>query len=105
MISMRDIKGDLLASLLNERALLAVLVVGQLIAIVLSFSPLITQDPWLMLAPVSLFIHVISLASLSSLHLLKKYLITARYIYQLLILMLITPTLSCLFLNIFSLCF
>ena len=89
MISMSQIKGDLLASLLNDRALLAVIIVGQLLAIILTFSPLIKSDPWLTLAPVSLFIHFVSLASLSSIYLLKKQLANASYQQQLIVLILV----------------
>lgn len=89
MISMSQIKGDLLASLLNDRALLAVIIVGQLLAIILTFSPLLKSEPWLTLAPVSLFIHFISLASLSSIYLLKTQLAKASYHQQLLVLILV----------------
>jgi two-component system sensor histidine kinase AlgZ len=89
MISMSQIKGDLLASLLNDRALLAVIIVGQLLAIILTFSPLLHTDPWLTLAPVSLFIHFVSLASLSSIYLLKTQLRKASYHQQLMVLILV----------------
>ena len=89
MISMNQIKGDLLASLLNDRALLAVIIVGQLLAVILTFSPLIHRDPWLALAPVSLFIHFVSLTSLTSIYLLKSQLQKASYQQQLIVLVLL----------------
>lgn len=89
MISTYQIKGDLLASLLNDRALLSVIIVGQLIAISLTFSPLYKNEPWLILAPVSLFIHIVSLCSLSTIHLLKKPLAKSSFRQQLAVMILL----------------
>lgn len=48
-------QGYLLPSLINDRITLATLVVGQFLAIILSFSPFTQGDPWLRLGLISLF--------------------------------------------------
>ncbi|MBE0362640.1 two-component system, LytT family, sensor histidine kinase AlgZ [Pseudoalteromonas ulvae UL12] len=80
-------KGHLLPSLFGDRATLATLVVGQFLAILLTFSPLHHDDPWLKFGLVSLFIHVCNLISLSLLALIKPRIKTTDLIPQLLIIL------------------
>lgn len=67
----------LFSALFSERGVLALLVVTQVIAIVLAFSPNASGDMWLHLGVMSLFLHVTVLVSTSCLYLsrglLKKH--------------------------------
>jgi two-component system sensor histidine kinase AlgZ len=89
MNTLKDFKGNSLANLLNKRALLAVIIVGQLLAILLASTPLNPFDPWLILPLVSLFIHFVCLSSFCCLHLIKRFLQKANDATQLLMLILL----------------
>ncbi|KTF16310.1 sensor histidine kinase [Pseudoalteromonas sp. H105] len=67
----------LFGPLFTERGLLATLVVGQVIATIIAFAPATSQDTWVRLGIISLFIQLTFLFSLSGLyifrHQLKKH--------------------------------
>jgi two-component system sensor histidine kinase AlgZ len=64
----------LFSALFNERGVLASLVVSQVIAFVLAFSPNVEGDIWLRLGVISLFLHLIVLTSTSTLYFCKAFL-------------------------------
>ncbi|MDP5213025.1 histidine kinase [Pseudoalteromonas tunicata] len=82
-------QGYLLPSLINDRITLATLVVGQFLAIILSFSPFTQGDPWLRLGLISLFIHVVALISLFLLSIIKPLIKKNTLTPQVLIILLV----------------
>jgi two-component system, LytTR family, sensor histidine kinase AlgZ len=62
----------LFSTLFNERGVLALLVVSQVIAIVLAFAPNVDGDIWLRLGVISLFLHLIVLMSTTCLYVCRR---------------------------------
>lgn len=89
MIKITHFEGHLLPSLLSDRATLSALVVGQLLAIIVAFSPLNTITSWLDLSFISLFIHSIILISLTILFVVRRLITSKQLLPQLLIIVLI----------------
>ncbi|TMO02840.1 histidine kinase [Pseudoalteromonas sp. S558] len=73
----------LFSALFNERGVLASLIVSQVIAIVLAFSPNTDGDIWQRLGVICLFIHLIVLVSTSSLYLCRLFLQKHTHFFQL----------------------
>lgn len=98
--------GLLIAALFQSRGVLATLIVSQVIAILLAFSPMSLGDVWSRLAIFSCFLHLIFLSSLSLLYLSRVILIKLSQTHQLTILILsllgLTYVYSWLFLTLFS---
>lgn len=81
--------GPLLPSLLTDRATLSALVVGQILAVIIAFSPLNILSIWQNLAFISLFIHCVMLLSLAQLYAMRKFLTSDKLIPQLFIILLV----------------
>ena len=98
--------GLLIAALFQSRGVLATLIVSQVIAILLAFSPMSLGDVWLRLAIFSCFLHLIFLSSLSLLYVCRALLTKLSHPKQLFILVFtllaITYVISWLFLSVFS---
>ena len=73
----------LFSALFNERGVLCSLIVTQVIAIILAFSPSIDGDIWLRLGVVSLFLHLIVLVSVTALYFCRHFLKKQRQFSQL----------------------
>ena len=69
-----DLTSALLPIMVTERGLLAMLVVTQLFATLLAFSPMSVGSVWERLGLISLFIHLVNLVSLAIIYLLRRYL-------------------------------
>lgn len=81
--------GLLIAALFQSRGVLAILIVSQVIAVLLAFSPLSFGDVWLRLAIFSFFLHLIFLSSLSCLYLSRSVLTKLSQALQLFILVIV----------------
>ena len=73
----------LFSALFNDRGVLSSLIVTQVIAIILAFSPSIDGDIWLRLGIVSLFLHLIVLVSITSLFFCRYFLKKHSQFFQL----------------------
>ncbi len=78
--------GLLIAALFQPRGVLATLIVSQVIAILLAFSPLSYGGVWLRLAILSFFLHLIFLSSLTFLYLVKRLMAKLSHLKQLVVL-------------------
>ena len=98
--------GLLIAALFQSRGVLATLIVSQVIAILLAFSPMSLGDVWLRLAIFSCFLHLVFLSSLSLLYVCRALLTKLSHSKQLFIListlLALTSVFSWLFLFVFS---
>ncbi|MEC8139993.1 MAG: histidine kinase, partial [Pseudomonadota bacterium] len=98
--------GLLIAALFQSRGVLATLIVSQVIAILLAFSPMSLGDVWLRLAIFSCFLHLVFLSSLSLLYVCRALLTELSHSKQLFIListlLALTSVFSWLFLFVFS---
>lgn len=69
-----DLTTTLLPAIASERGILAMLVISQILAILLAFSPMSVGSNWEKLGIISLFIHAVSMISFSILFLCKQQL-------------------------------
>jgi two-component system sensor histidine kinase AlgZ len=97
MVAFTHIQASLLPSVNSDRAVLSVLLVSQFLAIALSFAPLHTQSPWVMLAFLSVVIHSITLFTLASFRFVAERWPTEKIVPQVILILSLIALFTALF--------